>query len=95
MSRKIQLVQIEVTTIRAYARDAISGAHTQAERLADVARSLTSTLDFYSDPDEIRARATVLRSAALHAAAIASELLAAGAALEQISAFLASAPPAD
>lgn len=91
MKRKIQTIEIEVTTLRAHARDAISGAHVQAERLADIARSLTSSLDFFSDADEIRARATVLRSAALHAAAIASELLAAGAALEQISAFLATA----
>jgi hypothetical protein len=95
MRRKIELVTIEAATLRAYARDVFSSAHTQAARLADVAQALTSTLDFYSDATEIRARATVLRGAALHVAAIATELTAAGAALEQISAVMVSLPDDD
>lgn len=95
MRRKIELVTIEAATLRAYAREAYSGAHTQAERLADLAEALSSTLDFYSEPAELRSRATTLRGAALHAMAISAELVASAAALEQLAAVWRSAPTDD
>jgi hypothetical protein len=96
MERTILHVRIELAMFNAATRRAVEHASTCASSLilvAELAKDSIADLFFDAEPDELRARATRLRSAVLHASNLGAELQAVAGSLEQLALLRELAEP--